>query len=133
MRYKFDFCSKGMKTTQTTKITIICWCCSSQQCWQLFHFKVMPSFSVLNHYNNNLLFTLWIMFWNISRIYIYIFLRAIVTLFFIKFFQLSLSDGKFVPSQLFFFMKGLMLVILWECFPISSLFNATAIAYCKPL
>ena len=47
-------------------------------------------------------------------------LRAVVTLFFSNFFQLSFSDGKFIPSQLYLFIKGLIFVIPSECFPISS-------------
>ena len=33
-------------------------------------------------------------------------LRAIVTLFFSNFFQSFFSDGKFIPSQLYLFIKG---------------------------
>ena len=65
----------------------------------------------------NLFFTTWIIFWNISRVYFFSLfimqlLRGIVRLFFSNFFQSSFSDGKFIPSYLYFFIKGLIFVIL---------------------
>ena len=47
-------------------------------------------------------------------------LRAIATLFFSNFFQLFFSDGKFIPSQLYLFIKGLIFVILCGSLFISS-------------
>ena len=41
-------------------------------------------------------------------------LRAIVTIFFSNFFQSSFSDGKFTPSHLYLFIKGLIFVVLSE-------------------
>ena len=78
------------------------------------------------------------MFWNIIRIYIFSFLpcktlRAIVTLFFSKFFQSFFSDGKFIPCQLHLFIKGLIFIILCRSLFISSWFNMTVTAYWKQL
>ena len=78
-------------------------------------------------------FTTWVMFRNISRIF---FLaqktwRAIVTLFFSTFFQLSLSDGKSILSQLHAFIKALSFVIFCRCFSTFYWFNATVTAYWK--
>ena len=47
-------------------------------------------------------------------------LRPIVTLIFSIFFQLPFSDGKFIPSQLYLFIKSLFFVILRGSFSISS-------------
>ena len=43
------------------------------------------------------------------------------------------SDEKFIPSNLYLFIKGLIFVILPGFFPISTPFNATVIAYWKHL
>ena len=43
-------------------------------------------------------------------------LKAIVTLFFPIFFQSSFSDEKFIPSQLYLFIKSLIFVILCRSF-----------------
>ena len=40
----------------------------------VFHCKIMPFFSIWNHWYDNLIFTIWFMFWNISRIYCFLFL-----------------------------------------------------------
>ena len=84
-----------------------------------------------------MLFTIWIMFRNINRIYFFLFcikiLRAIVTLFFSNFFQSSFSDGKFIPSQLYLFIKGLIFVILCGSFFISLPCNVTVTVYRKHL
>ena len=77
-----------------------------------------------------------VMFWNISRIYFFSFLayktlRGIVWLIFSNFFQSPFSDGKFIPFQLYLFIKGLVFVILCRSFLISSWFNATVTAYWK--
>ena len=47
-------------------------------------------------------------------------LGAVVRLFFSIFFQSSFSNGKFIPAQLYLFIKGLMFVILCRSFLISS-------------
>ena len=41
-------------------------------------------------------------------------LRAIVRLFFSNFFQSYFSDGKFIPTQLYIFRKGLICVVLHD-------------------
>ena len=46
-----------------------------------------------------------IIFFNMQNI------RAIVTLFFPIFFQIYFSDGKFIPSQLYLFIKELILLL----------------------
>ena len=60
------------------------------------------------------------MFWNVSRVYFsflaYKTLWAIVTLFFSNFFQSSFCDGKFIPSQLYSFVKGLILLFFADLF-----------------
>ena len=58
-------------------------------------------------------------------------LRAIVLLFFSRFFWSSFSDGKFIPSQLYLFIKGLIFVILSGLCPIFLWFNATVTTYSK--
>ena len=47
-------------------------------------------------------------------------LRAIVALFFSNLFYLSFFDGKFIPSNLYLFTKGLIFIILSACCTISS-------------
>ena len=98
---------------------------------------ILPSFSFWNHWNNNLCFTIWVMFWNIAG-YIFPFsgykiLKAIVWLLFSIFFQLSFSEGKFIPSRLYLFIKALIFVILSEYYFISSWFNANVTAFWKYL
>ena len=94
----------------------------------LFYCKIMPSFSIL-------FFTIWVMFCNISRIYFFFLstqnIESNCSIIFLNFFQSCFSDGKCIPSQLCLFIKGLISVILSECFPISSWFNATVTAYWK--
>ena len=72
-----------------------------------------------------------------SRLDIFIhFCKHIITHFvglFSSFSQLSFLDGKFIPFQLFLFMKGLIFYFLHKFFPIFSLFNATVVAYWKHL
>ena len=58
-------------------------------------------------------------------------LRATVTLFFSNFFEWSFSDGKFIPSQLYLFIKGLIFVIVCRFFLISSWFKVKKII-CYP-
>ena len=60
-------------------------------------------------------------------------LRAIVTLCFAIFFQSSFSDGKFILSHLYLFIKGLIFLIPSACFPISSWSNVTVPTYWKHL
>ena len=67
-------------------------------------------------------------------LYIFFFLeyktsRAIVILLFSNFFQSTFSGGKFIPSQSYLFMNGLIFVILYRSFLISSWFNATVTVY----
>ena len=79
-------------------------------------------------------FTIWVIFWNISRIFFFLAQktwRAIVTLFFSTFFWLSLSDGKSILSQLHAFIKALSFVIFCRCFSTFYWFNATVTAYWK--
>ena len=45
---------------------------------------------------------------------------AIVVLFLSNCFQSSSSDGKYIPSYLHLFIKGLTFVILSGCYSISS-------------
>ena len=70
-----------------------------------------------------------IIFWNISRIYFCLFnIKNILSYsytIFLNFFQSLLSAGKYIPSQLYLFIKCLIFVILSECFLIYSWFNAT--------
>ena len=58
-------------------------------------------------------------------------LRAVVRLFFSNFIQSFFSNGKFISSQLYLFIKGVMFVVYWGSFFISSYFNTTARAYWK--
>ena len=95
------------------------------------------SFSAWNNYKNNLFFTIWVMFWNISRISFFLFsiqnFKSNCYIFFFKFFQSSFSDGKFIPFQLYFFIKRLIFVILWGSFFIFSWFHVTVPACWKHL
>ena len=50
-----------------------------------------------------------------------------------NFFQSSFSDEKFIPSQLYLFIKSLIFVILCGSFFISSGFNPTVTMYWKNL
>ena len=62
-----------------------------------------------------LFFTIWVMFSNISYIYFFFFSTQNINSnlhYFSHFFQLSCSDGKFIPSHLYVFIKGLIFVIL---------------------
>ena len=54
-------------------------------------------------------------------------------LLFSNFFQSSSSDGKFIPSQLYLFIKGLIFAIPCGPFLISWWFNATVKTYWKHL
>ena len=73
-------------------------------------------------------FTIWVIFWNISRIYIFFF-----NIIFLKYFQSSFSDRKFIPSQLYSFLKVLVFFILRRSFFISSWFIMTVKVYWKHL
>ena len=57
---------------------------------------------------------------NIFLFLAYKILRAIIRLFFSNFFQSSFLDGKFIPSQLYLSINGLIFVNLSGCFHISS-------------
>ena len=90
----------------------------------------MPFFFVWNLQRNNLFFAIWVIFRNISRMYFfsilaYKTLSVIVALFFSNFFQLSFSIEKFILSQLYLFIKGLILVIPCGSFYISLFLNLT--------
>ena len=69
----------------------------------------------------------------VSSFLVYKTLREIVSLFFSNVFQSSFSDGKFIPSHIYSFIKGSIFVILSACFLISLWFNATVTAYWKHL
>ena len=75
---------------------------------------------IWNHWKNDLFFTIWVIFWNISKIYFslltYKRLRAIVTLFCSNLFQFSFSDREFIPFQLWLLIKSLIFVILCGSF-----------------
>ena len=74
---------------------------------------------------------------NVGRIYFLVLayqtLRAIFRSSFPNFFQSPFSDGFFISFQLYLSMKGLIFVILSECFHVFSRFNATVLAYRKHL
>ena len=59
-------------------------------------------------------------------------IRSSCSTMFLKIFPI-ISNGKFLPSQLCLFIKGLIFVFLSECFPIPSWFNAIVTAYWKHL
>ena len=79
-------------------------------------------------------FTISVIFWSISRIYFLFFsmqnIESKIRLFLSNLFQSSFSDGKFIPSQLCLFIKGLISLILSECFPISSWFHDLMLLLC---
>ena len=81
--------------------------------------------------------TIWVMFWNISRIcFFYINIQNLMSncsIIFLKFFQSCFFDGKFILSQLNLLIKVLIFVILSECFSICSWFNVTVTVYWKHL
>ena len=62
----------------------------------------MPSLSIWNHLKNDLFLTIWVMFWNISRIYFFIFsiqnIKCNCYIIFLKFF----SNHLLIPSANFF-------------------------------
>ena len=94
-------------------------------------------FTPFGIFKNNLLFTIWVMFWNIDRIYFIFFcmqtLRTIVSFLFFSFFPMVFFSWKFIPYQFYSFIKGLIFVILGGSFLISSWFNATVTSYSKHL
>ena len=49
-------------TIHTILIIVIIW--HNSESWQVFHSKVMPFFTVCDHYQNYLLFRLWVKLWN---------------------------------------------------------------------
>ena len=95
------------------------------------------SLSIRNHSKNNLLFMIWIVLKHKKQEIFFFFsmqtLRAIVTLFFLNFFQSSFFDREFIPSQSYSFIKSLIFVILCRYLLISSWFSVTFTAYWKHL
>ena len=67
MRLTVGFCCKRIKANQRMKITVVFRPKIILQC------KIMPFLSIWNRWRNNLFFVIWVMFWNISRIYIFFF------------------------------------------------------------
>ena len=80
---------------------------------------------------------IWVIFWNISRIYFFFFRIQIIKsncyIIFLKFSQSSFLGVKCIPSQLYLFIKDLIFVFLCGSFIISSQFYATFTAYWKHL
>ena len=67
MRLTVGFCCKRIKANQRMKITVVF------RPKIIFQCKIMPFLSIWNCWRNNLFFVIWVMFWNISRIYIFFF------------------------------------------------------------
>ena len=67
MRLTVGFCCKRIKANQRMKITVVF------RPKIIFQCKIMPFLSIWNRWRNNLFFVIWVMFWNISRIYIFFF------------------------------------------------------------
>ena len=82
-------------------------------------------------------FTIWVMFWNIGRIYFFLFsiqnIKSNCSIILLKLFRIIFFCWKFIPSQIWLFIKDLIFVILLEYFSTSSWFNATVKAYWKYL
>ena len=97
--------------------------------WWLFRLYKSPwCFDVIPHDNA------------ISRIYFFFLsiqdIKINCYIIFFQFFPNHLKifpDGKFIFSQIYLFMKGLIFAILSECFSICSWFNAIVAAYWKHL
>ena len=86
---------------------------------------------------NNLFFTIWVVFGNISRIYFFFFsiqiFKSNCYIIVTNFFQSSFSDWNFIRSQLCLSIKRLIFVIFSGSFPISSWVIATVTAYWRHL
>ena len=67
MRLTVGFCCKRIKANQRMKISVVF------RPKIIFQCKIMPFLSIWNRWRNNLFFVIWVMFWNISRIYIFFF------------------------------------------------------------
>ena len=74
----------------------------------------MPSFTTWNHQISDLFFRLWVLFWNLVRIFS---MQNIKSNCYIIFFQIC---------NYIFFIKDLTFFIISWCFPIFPCFNATA-------
>ena len=78
---------------------------------------------------------IWVMFWNISRIYIYFFsiqnIKSNCYIFFLKFLRITFFWWKMYSLPVISTWKGLIFVILCGSFLITSWFNATVTAYWK--
>ena len=88
--FKFSFCSKRMKAIHAIKITVV----FRRYC------KIIPSFSIWNYKKNNLFSRIWILFWNIGKIYFSFLackaLTAVVRLFFSNFIMGYLFFPSFI-------------------------------------
>ena len=107
-----------------------------------FYCKIISSFFVWNHWENNLFFTKWIVLRNVGRKYVYLYflehktLRATVRFFFIIVrivFHSFFLDGYVINFQLYLSIKGLIFDYLSVYLPVSSWFNATVTAHWKHL
>ena len=80
----------------------------------------MPSLSIWNHLKNDLFLTIWVMFWNISRIYFFIFsiqnIKCNCYIIFLKFFPIIFWFHLLISSQLFLFIKALIYAVLCGSF-----------------
>ena len=104
------FCSKGMKTIQTVKITIIFWRNSSLYCWWFFYCTIMPlpstlalrfsPFKIIRRITcfsrSELCFETWV-----GYVFSFLAYKTLRALSFSIFFQSSLSVRKFFPRQLY--------------------------------
>ena len=81
-------------------------------------------------------FTIWVIFWNLSRICIFFFsvqsIKSNCCIIFLKYFLIIFSWWV-ILSLLYLFVKGLIFIILYGSFLISSWFNATVKGYWKHL
>ena len=95
-----------------------------------------PIFLHLKSLKKNLFVTVWVMFWNISRIYFFFFsiqnIKSNCYIIFLKFFPIIFFWWK-IYSFPVTFIYDLIFVILFGSFLISSWFNAAVTAYWKHL
>ena len=86
----------------------------------VFYRKIMSFFSVWDHWNNNLFFTIWSLFWKIRMIYFCFFsiqnIKSICYIIFLDFFWITFFWWKVYSFQLYLFLQGLIFFIFYGSF-----------------
>lgn len=115
MLFMFSFCSEWMETSHAIAVIIALFCNTSWECIYDFHSKTMPFFFVCNDWDNHLIFTFWIVLWNVRLCYFfYSFTFAWKKqhweqFFFVSnFFQSLDLVGKFISFHLYWSMRAVI-------------------------